>query len=193
LNRSTFLPKGANRKSPRQQIPAGLVDIKPFVFLAVKLPHTEMGVMPEHGLEQSHPAPETPNKACCAHPSELIKNLNFESKFTNDCSKSDDFKSMVAKASLVAENAKRLVNAYYYRPETEFIDIQSDPLELNNLATEPAWKLKYRVYRKSLKNGCPHRAMKACLQRRKHVSDKQQGGNLKEIGICQLVHRNLIF
>ncbi len=66
----------------------------------------------------------------------------IESKFTNACSKSDYFESMVAKANLGDENAKRLVNAYHYGPEIEFFDIQSDPLELNNLATDPAWKLE---------------------------------------------------
>lgn len=68
--------------------------------------------------------------------------MNFESKFTNACSKSDYFKSMVAKANHEDETAKRLVNAYHYRPEIEFFDIQSDPLELNNLATDPARNLE---------------------------------------------------
>lgn len=72
----------------------------------------------------------------------LIRNLNFESKFTNACSKSDYFKSMVNKANLGDKNAKRLVNAYHYRPEVEFYDIQTDPLELNNLAADPAYQLE---------------------------------------------------
>ena len=70
----------------------------------------------------------------------LINNLNFESKFTNACTKSNYFKSMVQKANLGDETAKRLVNAYHYRPEIEFFDIQSDPLELNNLASNPAYQ-----------------------------------------------------
>lgn len=70
----------------------------------------------------------------------LIKNLNHETKFTNACSKSDYFQSMVKKANLGDEDAKQLVNAYHYRPEVEFFDIQSDPLELNNLASDPAYK-----------------------------------------------------
>ena len=72
----------------------------------------------------------------------LIRNLNFESKFTNACSKSNYFKSMVNKANLGDKNAKRLVNAYHYRPEVEFYDIQTDPLELNNLAADPAYQLE---------------------------------------------------
>ncbi|MCP4775657.1 MAG: sulfatase atsG, partial [Planctomycetaceae bacterium] len=48
----------------------------------------------------------------------------------------------MAKANLGDENAKRLVNAYHYRPEIELFDIQSDRLELNNLTTDPAWKLE---------------------------------------------------
>ena len=63
-----------------------------------------------------------------------------ESKFTNACTKSIYFKSMVEKANLGDETANRLVNAYHYRPEVEFFDIQSDPLELNNLALNPAYQ-----------------------------------------------------
>lgn len=82
----------------------------------------------------------------------LIKNLNFESKFTNACSKSDYFKSMVDKANEGDSKAKRFVNAYHYRPAIEFFDIQSDPLELNNLASDPAYQLEITRLSEQLEN-----------------------------------------
>jgi N-sulfoglucosamine sulfohydrolase len=82
----------------------------------------------------------------------LIKNLNFESKFTNACSKSEYFKSMVDKANEGDSKAKRFVNAYHYRPAIEFFDIQSDPLELNNLASDPAYQLEITRLSEQLKN-----------------------------------------
>ncbi len=82
----------------------------------------------------------------------LIKNLNFETKFTNACSKSVYFKSMVEKANLGDKDAKRLVNAYHYRPKIEFFDIQTDPLELNNLASDPAYQLEINRLSRELEN-----------------------------------------
>jgi N-sulfoglucosamine sulfohydrolase len=82
----------------------------------------------------------------------LIKNLNFESKFTNACSKSEYFKSMVDKANEGDSKAKRFVNAYHYRPAIEFFDIQSDPLELNNLASDPAYQLEITRLSEQLEN-----------------------------------------
>ena len=82
----------------------------------------------------------------------LIKNLNFESKFTNACSKSDYFRSMVDKANEGDSKAKRFVNAYHYRPAIEFFDIQSDPLELNNLASDPAYQLEITRLSEQLEN-----------------------------------------
>jgi len=82
----------------------------------------------------------------------LIWNLNYETKFTNACSKSDYFRSMVEKANSGDEDATRLVNAYHYRPEIEFFDIRSDPLELNNLALDPAYKSEIDRLSRELKN-----------------------------------------
>lgn len=69
----------------------------------------------------------------------LIKNLNHESKFTNACSKSAYFKSMVEKAEGGDKTAERLVNAYHFRPEVELYQVQEDPLEQHNLASDPAY------------------------------------------------------
>ena len=64
----------------------------------------------------------------------LILNLNHESKFTNACTKSPAFKSMVAKAATGDATAKRLVHDYHHRPAVELFDLKTDPLEMSNLA-----------------------------------------------------------
>jgi len=64
----------------------------------------------------------------------LILNLNHESKFTNACTKSPPFKSMIAKAAAGDATAKRLVHAYHHRPAVELFDLKTDPLEMSNLA-----------------------------------------------------------
>jgi uncharacterized sulfatase len=64
----------------------------------------------------------------------LILNLNHESKFTNACTASLAFQSMVAKAATGDATAKRLVHAYHHRPAVELFDMKTDPLEMTNLA-----------------------------------------------------------
>ena len=64
----------------------------------------------------------------------LILNLNHKSKFTNACTKSPAFQSMVAKAAAGDTTAKRLVHAYQHRPAVELFDMEKDPLEMNNLS-----------------------------------------------------------
>lgn len=67
----------------------------------------------------------------------LIWNLNHPAKFTNACTRSKEFQSMVAAANQGNAKAAALVERYQSRPEYELYDITSDPHELNNLAEEP--------------------------------------------------------
>jgi N-sulfoglucosamine sulfohydrolase len=70
----------------------------------------------------------------------LILNLNHETKFTNACTESNEFKSMVDKANAGDATAKKLVNAYYFRPAVELFDVKTDPLEMNNIAGDSKYK-----------------------------------------------------
>ena len=64
----------------------------------------------------------------------LILNLNHKTKFTNACTVSPAFQSMIAKAAAGDAMAKRLVHAYQHRPQVELFDLKTDPLEMKNLA-----------------------------------------------------------
>ncbi|MCP4456393.1 MAG: sulfatase atsG, partial [Planctomycetes bacterium] len=67
-----------------------------------------------------------------------IWNFTPETVFTNACTKSDIFKSWQARAE-TDEWAATLVQRYQHRPEVELYHIQKDPLEMQNLADDPAY------------------------------------------------------
>ena len=67
----------------------------------------------------------------------LIWNLASGTKFTNACTRSPHFRSMVAAADAGDATAGRLVARYQHRPELELFDCDSDPLEVKNLAGDP--------------------------------------------------------
>ena len=79
----------------------------------------------------------------------LILNLNHKSKFTNACTKSPMFQSMIAKAKSGDATAKRLVHAYHHRPAVELFDMKNDPLEMANLAGQSdTQKIEIRLRQK---------------------------------------------
>ena len=67
----------------------------------------------------------------------LILNLNHEAAFTNACTQSPEFRSMVQAAEAGDAEARRLVELYQHRPAVELYDVRSDPLERTNLAGAP--------------------------------------------------------
>lgn len=69
----------------------------------------------------------------------LIWNLNHESKFTNACTSSAEFKSMRAMANK-NQQATALLDRYQYRPEFELYDTKNDSLEMVNLSDQPQFQ-----------------------------------------------------
>lgn len=69
----------------------------------------------------------------------LVWNLHYDTKFTNACTKSKEFLSMVELAEKGDSGAKELVARYHFRPEFELFDVNSDPLEMKNLAGNPKY------------------------------------------------------
>lgn len=70
----------------------------------------------------------------------LIWNLKHDAKFTNACTKSKEFQSMLAVAKGDPE-ARKFTAKYQHRPEFELYDCESDPHNLWNLAENAEHRL----------------------------------------------------
>jgi N-sulfoglucosamine sulfohydrolase len=106
------------------------------------------GIMTTKGIING--TPEYPIRSVRDSRYKLILNLNHGVKFTNACTQSKEFRSMVAKAEGGDELAKQLVHAYHWRPEVEFFDLEKDPLEMQNLAGKPEYAERIAHLRKKL-------------------------------------------
>lgn len=67
----------------------------------------------------------------------LIWNLQHDQPFTNACVKSREFRSLVDAAKAGDTAAAAAVDRYQNRPEFELYDLVEDPLEMNDLFSDP--------------------------------------------------------
>lgn len=67
----------------------------------------------------------------------LIWNLKHDQLFTNACTKSAEYRSIVRAAEAGDEAAQLAINRYQRRPEFELYNVIDDPLEMKNLANDP--------------------------------------------------------
>ena len=67
-----------------------------------------------------------------------ILNLSPEATFTNACTQSNVFRTWRSAARTSATAADK-VRRYQHRPAEELFDMQEDPYEWNNLATDPQY------------------------------------------------------
>ncbi len=114
----------------------------------------------------------------------LILNLQHDQKFTNACTRSTEFVSMVKAAEAGNEHAKSVVQRYQVRPAVEFYDVLADPLELNNLANDPQHAGKIATLRGELEQWMESQGDKGVateLVANDHVKGKKKsrGGNKK--------------
>lgn len=80
----------------------------------------------------------------------LIWNLNADAAFSNACTGSDYFQSMVEVAKAGNSKATQLVEKYQKRPEWELYDCQADPLEMQNLAEQAEYQPVIKRLQQSL-------------------------------------------
>jgi uncharacterized sulfatase len=92
------------------------------------------GEMTTHGIINGNAC--YPIRSVRSRTHKLILNLQHDQEFTNACTKSAEFVSMVKAAEAGDEQAKAAVARYQHRPAVELYDVVADPLEMNNLADQ---------------------------------------------------------
>lgn len=93
------------------------------------------GIMTTKGINNGNTS--YPIRSIRSRTHKLILNLQPDQLFTNACTKSKEFKSIVAAANAGDEQAQWVVTNYQQRPAVEFFDVLNDPLEMHNLADHP--------------------------------------------------------
>ena len=135
------------------------------------------GVMTTKGIINGTPA--YPIRSIRSDKYKLIWNLNHEAKFTNACTKSKEFQSMVAAAEAGDERAKLLVQRYHHRPRLEFYDVVNDPLEMTNLADETKYQAEIHRLKEKLEEWMKSQGdqgMETELAANSHVQKKRRQG-----------------
>jgi uncharacterized sulfatase len=93
------------------------------------------GIMTTKGIINGNPS--YPIRSIRSRTHKLILNLQSDQLFTNACTKSTEFKSIVRAADAGDERAQWVVKNYQQRPAVEFFDVINDPLEMHNIVDHP--------------------------------------------------------
>ncbi len=108
------------------------------------------GEMTTHGIINGNDC--YPIRSVRSRTHKLIVNLQNDQLFTNACTKSPEFLSLVAAAEAGDQDARAAVDRYQRRPAVELYDVINDPLEMNNLADDPQYAETIGSLRKELES-----------------------------------------
>lgn len=136
------------------------------------------GVMTTRGIINGNDS--YPIRSVRSEKYKLIWNLEHEKTFTNACTKSPEFQSLVQAAAAGDEQAAQLVQRYQHRPEWELYDIVSDPLELRNLANQPDFADELQQLQQQLRqwmNSQGDQGIETELQANSHVQKRNRKRN----------------
>ncbi|MEZ6086754.1 MAG: sulfatase [Pirellulaceae bacterium] len=106
-----------------------------------------------------------------------IWNFTPAMTFQNACTQSPEFLSWIARAESGDAHAISLVSRYTNRPGVELYDIETDPLEMNNLADDPKFqKVKYdlRIEMERWMKACGDRGQETELEAFEHMPRKRK-------------------
>ena len=106
------------------------------------------GIMTTKGIINGNPS--YPIRSIRSRSHKLILNLQADQLFTNACTKSAEFKSIVRAADAGDERAQWVVTNYQNRPPVEFFDVINDPLEMHNLVDHPEHQATITELKKEL-------------------------------------------
>lgn len=116
------------------------VEHKEFVF----------GMMTTNGINGGNDS--YPIRSVRSRSHKLILNLQNDQVFTNACTSSIEFQSLVTAAEHGDPSAQLAVNRYQHRPPVELYDMVHDPFEMTNLADRPEMADTIAVLRTELAN-----------------------------------------
>ncbi|MCO8123987.1 sulfatase [Stieleria sp. TO1_6] len=106
-----------------------------------------------------------------------IWNFTPDQEFQNACTNSPEFESWIKLAKQGDADAQLKVKRYRFRPEIELYDVQADPLELTNLASQPQYDSVKRQLRSELDRWMAHcgdQGQPTEMQALEHMGRKRQ-------------------